>query len=145
MSAPLSVPAPIAALIEYLMADPLIAAEVAGRVYGVRVPGSEISTMPRASVLITLAGGAGFGQGEKLYYQNFDVRTFGASALEADLVQTMCRLALGKLRPFKSVQANCLLYSAEMLNGANLLFDPELAWPGEFTTWAIAYKHTGVN
>lgn len=139
----MSLPDPIAALVEYLAADAVVAALVTGRVYGESIPRDQASAMPRAAVLLTPAGGSGLRSFSKFFYQVVDVRTYGATAIEAEQLQLACLDALRGLE--RSVHQTAVLYRAAMQSGVFPLLDTEAGWPGRFSTWEVATTLTGVS
>lgn len=127
------------ALMDFLKADAAVSAAVGTRVFGGELPKSESVNMPRACVVLALAGtgirgSSGFGY-MKLDHFRVDAFCYGASPYGASVVYRAVYGALKQMR--RNVQGDTMLLCASMELGAQSLRDPDAEWPYTLSSWSV--------
>lgn len=121
---------PIVALIAYVVADPDVGAMVAERVFGDELPDREASSMPRAAVVLKVAGSSINVEGDSkaaITSYRVDAWSYGATPYSAGQLRSA---VYGRLKELERVVvANVLIHSAIRESGPIPIRDPETHWP----------------
>ena len=126
---------PLTAVRSHLLNDADLRTLASTRVYAGELPKSEADNMPRQSVVVTLAGGAGPASDVPIMQIVIDVTCYGATGLQATSLYLATRAALRTLR--RDLAADSLLHSAVELSGPMELRDPDTDWPLTWSSWRV--------
>lgn len=135
----MSVPYEMQALRLFLLADPVVAPLVDGRVFANEIPDEEAEFMPRKTVLISSAGSAYLSTANSSYQQvdarMKDVRCYGESPYESRRLWDAVNAALKNMR--RHLRGDCLLYSAVKIGGPETMREPDDEWPLSFSSYQV--------
>ena len=127
---------PIPAVIALLKADGAVAAATGGRVFGAELPRGEVTSMPRAAVVVNAAGGGLLGGGYQEYGDiRVDVDCYGTTRATSADVYGAVYDALKHLR--REVHATVLLHWARPSAKAVSAVDPDTGWPVTTSSWQL--------
>jgi hypothetical protein len=135
-------PDPVVAVLDYLKADPDIAALVADRAFIQSLPEEEARHMPRACVVIRRSGGRMPANHSQQIALRVDVRTYGRDSEEVSLLQGGVIRALQNLEP--QDRENSRIYNLTMSSGPSYAEEPDTNWPFEFSVWMLQAHLTEV-
>lgn len=129
----------VASLITHLKGVSEISTLVGTRVFGGELPGTEVESMPRKSIVLRLAGGPEEIRTHPLGRGRVDVFSYGEDPLEAGRVDRAVAQALFDVR--RTSADSTLLHSAGY-GGAFHLKDPETGWPVVLRTTLVLHGET---
>lgn len=121
---------PASALVEWYAADSAIA-EATGsgaRIFGFELPSTEAQAMPRAAIVVSVAGGYTEGLPEVLDRARVDVRSYGATHDEAMRLAVLVRLRMKELRRWTS-SLGLVLHAPTRAGGYIPLREQGGGWP----------------
>jgi hypothetical protein len=129
---------PLAALIAFLLTDSDVSGLVDARVYGVEVPGDDVTrkAMPQACIVAKPAGGPGGREGLSEWGRSrIDLWCYGANQHEGWNVYLAAYGALKHLK--RTVSADVLLHAAVCLSKGVPGIDPDTQWPVTLSSWLV--------
>ena len=139
---PLDIPDPIAALIQWLLADSDVSTAVSNRVYGPELPEQETKNQPRAALVIKSGAGQMLPRGcARLGDPIIEAWAYGASTGE---INTISLLVYQKLK-FELVRQeinNTLLHSAVPINQPVSFRDPNTNTPARMQSFQLLAAET---
>ncbi len=131
---------PLAALIRYLKLDAHTIDMTGTRIYGGELPETEVSSMPRATILLRLVGG-GLLPISNSYVEVSDVRVdayaYGATPSSAFRAHRCLAGALKQMR--RNTQGRTVLHWAMPAGGPQSLREANTEWPLVLSTWQVLY------
>lgn len=137
---------PFTALRSFLRADTSVNTITQGRVFAGEIPDSEVSKMPRESILLTGAGG-GIAPYSSSYIeisdQRMDMFCYGPTPVVAFNVYQALHGALKQMR--RNVQGQTLLHWAILSGGAQTLRQEDTEWPLTLSTWQVLWSERAVS
>jgi len=119
----------------YLAADSAVAAVVATRIWPAETPESESTSMPRACVVVRLAGGWPSINDAPIEHCDVDLTCYGSTPKEARTVYQAAHDAMRNMG--REVAAGVKLYSARRAGGPFQGREPDTAWPMVWSSWAV--------
>ena len=121
-----------AGIVAFLKADSGVSALTDGRVFGVEVPGSEASAMPRKAVVARPSGGASFASGSFVEHetQRLDILAYGETVFEAERLRRAVFDAIRAKRRGK-VGAT-LIHWIDPAGGWATQREADVSWPVAF-------------
>ena len=131
----------LGALITHLAATSAITALVSTRIYGQELPDSEIAAMPRKTLMLRWAGGAG-GLYRNLSVWRVDVWHYGETPFEAGVLHRTVHDVLKHLS--REVSAGVLLHALEESGGPLPIREPDTHWPVVVQAWLLYAADVGV-
>lgn len=134
----------VAAVVEWLLADPAIAEATAGRVFGWELPATEAGSMPRPALVVSDAGGFTEGLPEVLDRTRIDTRSYGATHDQAKRLAVLVRLRLRALTRFVS-SFGLVLHPARRSGGYIPLREQAGGWPLVLRSFLITYDELVVT
>lgn len=123
---------PLSAVVDLLKADIDVSA-ITTKVFGQLIPAN--FTANQACVLVVKTGGGLPNSMQHIFSQRIDLRTYGATPIEAANLQRLCTIALQDLE--RQIRKSTILFSATQLTGAYYVQDPTTNWNYEFSVWSI--------
>lgn len=132
---------PINAVVAFLRAQPDVAALVGSRVEAEELPDEQSAHMPRAAIVVSLAGGGLLGRGYQEYGDvRVDIDCYGVTQRAARTLYLAVRPALKHLRRevvADSADTRVLLHWARLSAGGTTARDPRTDWPVCISSWQI--------
>lgn len=132
---------PTKAVIDVLKADAAITALVGTRVFGMELPRSEASAMPRKAIVIQPSGGGLLPVGSQSFIEHsdrrFDAFCYGETEFEADTVSLEVYGVLKQLK--RTVINTVLIHWINPAGGALPLRDPGTDWPVQFQPYQVFF------
>lgn len=142
---PLDVPSPLAALIQWLLADADIIAAVVQRVYGPELPKEEAADQPRKVLVVKYGSGPAPRYGcAQLGSKIIEVWAYGGSTGEADLLSLLVYQKL-KFELRRKVVNNTLLHNAVPLNQPVSFRDPNTNSPVQMQSFSLLAAETATS
>lgn len=141
----MTIPDPLAAVINYLQADHDVEALVSDRVFGVELPAEENESMPRKCVVLTPSGGmprVGGSSFLSVTGLRVDVKSYAETPYEAAEVHWAVHHALKNLD--RQVQLSSLLHNAIQESGPFTMRDSDTEWPMVLSVWNIMAAEVSV-
>jgi hypothetical protein len=135
---------PVAGLVAFLKADPIVGELTDGRVFGGELPEAQNMSMPRACVVLKPSGGGGqLGGG----YQQFsdrrlDAYCYGPTPRNADELCTAVSVALKQLQ--RTIQAGTLIHWCRTASGAMSLRDSSTEWPYSLASFQVLASEVAI-
>lgn len=142
----MAIPDPVAALVTLLRADAGVAALAPVRVFGARLPATEVASMPRKAVVIRRAGaGASAGNRSRIRVSKprCDVFAYGETPYEASRLDLACYEALKQMEAQNI--GTCRIWDAVLINGPIDLTEEDTTWPIVFRTYLVAAAEVAVT
>ena len=143
-----------AALVAYLRQDSGVSELVEARVFGppgrsprdpLREEMSRWGISPRKTVVLMASGGAGEGRGARSrmrWVENrFDVKCYGESPYQADLLHRPIYRAMRDLQGFTLESEETQLVSAEVAGGPLPGYDGDTDWPYTLGVYTVSAKY----
>ncbi len=132
-----------AALIDYLRNDASVAV-LTDRIYGSELPRSQLSRMPEKTVIVRTSGlGNSIGDRSDVpeIGNRFDIRCYGESPYQADLMHMAVYLAMKALRRHR--HESVTLQTAEVAGGPLPGRDADADWPWTLGVYTVNAVYEG--
>ena len=131
-----------AALVAYLLAQPVVTSLVGSRVYGLELPADETRHMPRAALVLTPSGGvsAGYTQSLPLEGSRFDAYCYAATPHEAQALRRSVRAAMRALSRVRI--GTTLLHWVQPAGGYSASRDAQTDWPRVWESYSVLASET---
>ena len=123
----------IGTIISLLSADTDISALVGARVFGAELPPAEAASMPRKAIVVTAAGGIDAADFAPWQRPRFDLKCYGETPGEADLVRRTAHAVLKQAE--RGSVGGTLMFSCTQSAGPTQFRDPDFDWPISMETW----------
>lgn len=147
----MSAPNPVNGLVTFLKADTAVAARVAARVYGPDgVPTSQNSSMPRAAIVVSPAGGLGvIGNAYQPHSdRRVDILCYGSSQFDSYELYLDVHAALKNLRRSylsESADQDVVIHWAKVAADGVTSRDPVTGWPATLSSWTVLASEAPVS
>lgn len=129
------IPDALEAVRGFLLSQQDIIAQVGVNVYGVELPRELNESMPIRVVVLRPSGGPGDSGTLPLGESRYDVRCYGETPYDANLVHRLVSWSLKYMR--RTVQGETFVHSATMESGPIALREPDGDWPFVFSAWLV--------
>ena len=136
---------PVAGLVALLGTFAPITDLTGSRIYGGEVAKADVASMPRASIVVSPAGGFGaIGKGYQRYGdRRFDVDCYAATEGASYQLYLQVHEALKHFR--RGTYAGCDLIWAKPSAGGNTGRDPRTDWPVTLSSWQVLASELAVT
>ena len=127
----------IGALVTFLKTDSDVTDLVGDRVFGIELPGSEATSMPRKAVVLSPSGGVSLAAGSYMNHdtQRVDAFSFGETLFEADRVRRAVFDAFRVRR--RGVTGTTLIHWIESAGGWVSQRDADEDWPRSWQSFQV--------
>jgi len=137
-------PDPVSGLVAFLAATSAVTDLTGNRIYGGEIAKAAVPQMPRASIVVSPAGGLGaFGGGWQEYGdRRFDVDCYAATEDSSHELYIEAHQALKQMEAHN--RAGIRLHWARPAAGGNTGRDPRNDWPVTLSSWQVLASEIAV-